>query len=130
MKKIISILAVVALLVCSLLALSSCSERGVDGIYGTHGKNGQNGITPTIGENGNWWIGDTDLGISAIGPKGDKGDTGAKGEDGLPGDAGEDGKPAPTPTFRPSDSATSHYEVSFDNGQTWIQIPDYDPDAV
>ena len=129
MKKIISILAVVALLVCSLLALSSCSERGVDGTDGTPGKNGQNGITPTIGENGNWWIGDTDLGVSAIGAKGDKGETGAKGEDGLPGEKGEDGKVAPTPSFRFNDT-TAHYEVSYDNGQTWSQIENFDPDAV
>ncbi len=29
--------------------------------------NGKNGITPHIGENGNWWIGETDTGISAGG---------------------------------------------------------------
>ena len=32
--------------------------------------------TPFIGENGNWWIGETDTGIAAAGPKGDKGDDG------------------------------------------------------
>ena len=36
--------------------------------------------TPYIGENGNWWIGDTDTGVLAQGNKGDKGDTGEKGE--------------------------------------------------
>lgn len=44
------------------------------------GEDGKNGLTPHIGENGNWWVGDTDTGVSA---KGDKGDTGAKGADGV-----------------------------------------------
>lgn len=38
---------------------------------------------PYIGENGNWWINSTDLGVLAKGPKGDtgaKGDTGPKGD--------------------------------------------------
>lgn len=46
---------------------------------GAAGKDGLDGLTPRIGENGNWWVGDTDTGVSA---KGDKGDTGAKGADG------------------------------------------------
>ena len=29
--------------------------------------------TPYIGENGNWWVGDTDLGVSAQGPQGESG---------------------------------------------------------
>ena len=28
------------------------------------GPKGEDGLTPTIGENGNWWIGDTDTGVS------------------------------------------------------------------
>ena len=47
---------------------------------GDAGKDGVDGVTPHIGENGNWWVGDTDTGVSA---KGDKGDTGAKGADGV-----------------------------------------------
>lgn len=47
---------------------------------GAAGKDGADGLTPHIGENGNWWVGDTDTGVSA---KGDKGDTGAKGADGV-----------------------------------------------
>ena len=31
--------------------------------------------TPYIGENGNWWVGDTDLGVSAQGPQGESGET-------------------------------------------------------
>ena len=44
---------------------------------------------PYIGDNGNWFIGGTDTGISA---KGDKGDTGAKGDKGEPGEAGPAGE--------------------------------------
>lgn len=39
------------------------------------------GITPTIGENGNWYIGSTDTGKPSRGEKGDKGDTPVKGTD-------------------------------------------------
>lgn len=41
---------------------------------------------PYIGENGNWWINSTDLGVPAKGPKGD---TGAKGDTGPKGDKGD-----------------------------------------
>ena len=43
---------------------------------------GKDGITPTIGENGNWYLGDTDTGKpsrGAAGEKGDKGDPGTGG---------------------------------------------------
>ncbi len=58
------------------------------------GEKGEDGLTPFIGENGNWWIGDVDTGIKAQGEKGDKGDTGAQGsqgEDGLTPFIGENG---------------------------------------
>ena len=115
MKKIISIILVTLMLVSSLIALNSCSDE-----------NGKNGTTPTIGENGNWWIGDTDTGIKAQGDKGEKGNAGADGEDGIPGEDGEDGKNAATPTFK-YNGTTKHYEVSFDGGATWTQIENYDP---
>lgn len=41
---------------------------------------GADGTTPRIGENGNWWIGDTDTGVSAKGIKGDPGPQGPPGE--------------------------------------------------
>lgn len=37
------------------------------------GKDGTNGITPTIGANGNWYLGTTDTGKPSRGEKGDKG---------------------------------------------------------
>lgn len=63
-----------------------------DGKYnGKDGSDGQNGITPAIGENGNWYIGDIDTGKPSQGPKGDKGETGKQGIQGLQGTQGEKG---------------------------------------
>ena len=43
------------------------------------------GITPHIGDNGNWYLGDTDTGKPSRGEQGLKGDTGAAGQQGIPG---------------------------------------------
>ena len=40
--------------------------NGKDGTDGKDGENGKDGLTPFIGENGNWWIGDTDTGVKAV----------------------------------------------------------------
>lgn len=40
---------------------------------GSGGDAGADGITPHIGTNGNWFLGDTDTGVKAQGPKGDPG---------------------------------------------------------
>ena len=58
------------------------------------GEAGKDGITPTIGANGNWYLGDTDTGKpsrGATGAKGDKGETGATGPQGEAGPQGETG---------------------------------------
>lgn len=49
---------------------------------------GNDGITPHIGDNGNWWIGDEDTGVKA---EGEKGETGPQGEPGKDGANGKDG---------------------------------------
>ena len=70
---------------------------GEDGKDGVDGEDGQDGLTPYVGENGNWWIGDIDTGIQATGDKGDQGEqgpAGADGEDGKDGADGADGKSA------------------------------------
>ena len=41
-----------------------------NGENGSQGNPGDNGLTPFIGENGNWWIGETDTGIKALGTDG------------------------------------------------------------
>lgn len=65
----------------------SASSKGmpkIDGVNiqgerGEEGKAGKDGVTPHIGDNGNWFIGETDTGVCAAG------------KDGLPGEAGADG---------------------------------------
>lgn len=57
---------------------------------------GKDGQTPFIGTNNNWWIGETDTGVSAIG---------VNGIPGLPGQNGKDGKPGSnglTPSIGPN----------------------------
>jgi hypothetical protein len=53
---------------------------------------GKDGITPHIGENKNWWIGETDTGVKAEGKDGKDGADGADGADGKDGAKGADGK--------------------------------------
>lgn len=60
---------------------------GKPGAAGAPGKDGTNGITPSIGTNGNWYIGNTDTGKPS---RGAKGDTGASGEPGKDGKDGSD----------------------------------------
>ena len=47
-----------------------------DGADGAPGSRGSDGITPTIGENGNWYLGETDTGKPSRGAKGDPGAAG------------------------------------------------------
>lgn len=47
------------------------------------GRDGANGITPHVGTNGHWFVGSTDTGVTAQGPKGDNGTNGRDGKDGL-----------------------------------------------
>lgn len=54
-------------------------DKGDVGATGAPGKDGTNGITPTIGANGNWHIGNTDTGKPS---RGEKGDAGGKGDTG------------------------------------------------
>lgn len=44
-------------------------DTGAAGPQGEKGETGADGVTPHIGENGNWWVGDTDTGVSAKGQK-------------------------------------------------------------
>lgn len=43
---------------------------------------GADGVTPTIGENGNWYLGETDTGKPSRGDKGEQGSQGERGADG------------------------------------------------
>lgn len=62
---------------------------GKDGEKGKAGVDGIDGITPHIGDNNHWYIGETDTGVLAEGKDGAPGKDGA---DGLPGRDGADGK--------------------------------------
>ena len=57
------------LVCCGALVFSvgcgTVGEAGPQGPKGDQGIQGENGLTPSIGENGNWWIGDKDTGIFA-----------------------------------------------------------------
>ena len=55
------------------------------GIPAIKGADGKDGITPTIGDNGNWYLGATDTGKPSRGADGATGATGATGEKGTDG---------------------------------------------
>ena len=55
------------------------------------GADGKDGITPTIGENGNWYLGDTDTGKPSRGTTGTNGKDGTAGKDGITPTIGENG---------------------------------------
>ena len=63
-------------------AKASGEFDGADGRDGQDGEPGKDGITPTIGPNGNWYLGTTDTGKPSRGEMGGKGDPGAPGKDG------------------------------------------------
>ncbi len=64
-------------------------EQGIQGLKGDPGKDGatgpagKDGITPTIGANGNWYLGDTDTQKPSRGEKGADGAAGKDGSDGY-----------------------------------------------
>lgn len=80
---------------------------GEEGFADTPHSSPRDGITPHIGENGNWFTGTQDMGVSAAGQTGAAGPKGDPGAPGLPG---------VTPHI---DSATRHWMV----GETDTGIP-------
>lgn len=129
--------------------LKSIKFPGLEDVYkipaggsGGTGQDGKDGITPTIGENGNWYLGDEDTGKpsrGATGPQGEPGErgpqgatgpqgetgpqgaTGPAGPDGAPGkdgSPGKDGAPgADGTTFTPSVSAAGDLSWTNDGGK-------------
>ena len=98
-------------------------DKGDTGATGAAGKDGINGLTPRIGDNGNWWIGDTDTGIWAKGVKGDTGAQGEKGDKGDKGDTGatgKDGKDGVTPLLLIGKD--NIWRISYDNAATWTSL--------
>ena len=78
----------------NLIAVSALQGmKGKKGDQGEKGEKGDNGDTPTIGANGNWWIGGVDTGVkasggSASGSGSSSGSAGAAGKDGHDGASG------------------------------------------
>ena len=66
-------------------------ETGAKGDKGDPGATGPQGITPTIGENENWYLGNVDTGKPSRGRQGEKGEKGEKGETGAKGEKGDKG---------------------------------------
>lgn len=122
-KKFITAILSLAMLLSSLLSLASCSGEIVEG---------KDGLVPTVGENGNWWVGGVDTGFSAKGPQGDvgdKGESGIRGDKGVVGEVGSIGKPGNdgnngvTPSYR-INQISQKLEVSHDEGKSWTAIAD------
>lgn len=70
-------------------------KDGSPGAAGAPGAPGADGVTPTIGANGNWFLGSTDTGKPSRGVKGEQGVQGEKGPQGLQGATGETGPEGP-----------------------------------
>ena len=79
---------------------------------------GADGITPTIGENGNWYLGATDTGKPSRGEKGEtgargeKGDTGSQGPKGDKGDTGPQGDTGPKGDIGPAGAAGTNATIT------------------
>ena len=101
-------------------------EKGDTGATGARGATGPAGTTPTIGANGNWFLGSTDTGkpsrgaTGAQGPQGPKGDTGAqgpKGDTGATGAKGATGSQGPAGTTPTIGSNGNWFLGSSDTGK-------------
>ena len=76
--------------------LKSIQFPGLPDVYTIpEGTQGKDGITPTIGDNGNWFLGETDTGKPSRGATGPKGEPGEKGDPGAQGLTGPQGPPGP-----------------------------------
>ena len=93
-------------------------KDGIDGKNGVDGIDGKNGDTPFIGENGNWWLGVTDIGVKAAGVDGEKGDKGDKGDAGQNGKDGANGK---TPEFRVNEN---NLQWRYVGDEMWLNLYD------
>ena len=87
--------------------------QGNPGPQGDPGPAGADGVTPTIGGNGNWYLGETDTGKPSRGDQGPKGDTGDQGPQGLPGPTGPGVPVGGTPGQVLSKTGNGDYETGW-----------------
>lgn len=99
--------------------------NGKDGNPGAKGDPGEDGITPTIGENGNWYLGETDTGKPSRGERGDPGQKGDPGEKGDPGQTGAtpDIQIGTVQTLEPGRQATASMTGTPENPVLNLGIP-------
>jgi hypothetical protein len=71
--------------VYSIGAPGAVGAQGETGATGAAGEQGPSGLTPYIGTNGNWFIGNTDTGVTAEGQDGTNGNNGTNGTNGTNG---------------------------------------------
>lgn len=92
---------------------------------GEDGNPGDNGITPTIGENGNWYLGEADTGKPSRGERGDPGQKGDPGEKGDPGQTGAtpDIQIGTVQTLEPGQQATASMTGTPENPVLNLGIP-------
>ena len=96
-------------------------ETGPQGPAGQDGADGTDGITPHIGDNGNWFLGDEDTGKPSRGeqgPQGLKGETGEQGPQGIQGEQGPQGLKGDTGETGPQGPAGQD-GVSIIAGNAW-----------
>lgn len=91
-------------------------------ITGAKGDPGEDGITPTIGENGNWYLGETDTGKPSRGEKGPAGQDGNQGPVGQTG-ATPDIQIGSVQTLEPGQPATASISGTPENPLLNLGIP-------
>ena len=98
-------------------------DPGAKGETGSTGPAGTDGVTPTIGTNGNWYLGETDTGKPSRGEKGEQGD---KGDIGPQGPTGPQGDPGPNAvTTETSTPLTGLLKGNGANVETAVPGTDY-----
>ena len=83
---------------------------------GQAGKNGKDGLTPYI-QNGYWWIGNTNTGVSAQGLRGPQGIQGPQGPQGIQGPQGPQGEPGTSTEFTHMNFSASDNSLAYSNGE-------------